>query len=368
MTTVANRILHVARGLQRGSDLPLITGGTCVIGASPALCSVVLRDKDVAPRHCALTLDARGRVTCTALDDAVWVGQRELRPGASMVMPDFLPLCCGQATLLVGPRGSDWSFAMRAAATAPGLRQRVEVQLQRMRSSNPPAFAALLLGFLLVAAGSVWGTVNYLTVPLRTPADNMARLQRWLQSVAPHDSELQLIANDNGERLTVSGYVPTTRQRETLAAAIAQRADAPGSEVVSVEQLLSSVTAISQRQGVACTPVYRGAGRIGCSLEIGDAVTAEKLRAASSNVAGLRELSLQIAAPRLAAQVPKRTAGSRQYSVVMSNKRGSRLIGPAGERYSEGDSFDGMTIRRILFDHVVLQRDNDEVVLILATM
>jgi hypothetical protein len=372
MNAVASRSLHVARGLQRGSDLPLTAGSTCVIGASPALCTVVLRDKDVAPRHCSLTLDARGHMTCTALDASVRVGQRELPPGASMAMPDFLPLCCGQATLLVGPTGSDWSFSMIAAESAPGLRQRAETLLQGVRASNPPAFAALLLASLLIAAGSVWGAVNLLIAPLRMPADNMARAQRWLQSIAPSGSELRLIADENSERWIVSGYVPTARQRDALAAMISRQPDAPRAEVFAVEQLLASLTRLAQREGVACAAVYHGAGRVGCSNEISDAA-AGKLRTVSNRVEGLRDLSLQVAAPKAALQAvakvaPQRTAGGRKFSVLMSNKRGNRLIGPAGEGYREGDTFDGMTIRRIMFDQVVFQRDNDEVVLYLAQL
>jgi hypothetical protein len=377
MTTVASRILHVARGLRRGSDLSLVAGGTCVIGASPTLCAVVLQDKDVAARHCALTLDARGHVICTALDAAVQVGRRELPPGASMVMPDFLPLRCGQATLLVGPEGSDWSFSMIAAESAPGLRQRVADQMQRVRASNPSAFAALLLGSLAVAAGSVWGAVSYLAAPQRMPADNMARAQRWLQSIAPAGSELQLITDDKSPGWVVAGYVPTTQQRDALATAIERQRDAPRTEVVAVDELLASLTRLAKRQGVACIAVYYGTGRAGCSDQIRDAAAADKLRDASTRVAGLRELSLQVAAPKSApratqkavvAKASQRAAGGRQYSVLMSNKRGNRLIGPAGEGYSEGDTFDGMTIRKIMFDQVVFQRDQREVVLQLAQL
>jgi hypothetical protein len=369
MNAVANRTLHVARGLQRGSDLPLIAGSGCVIGSSAALCSVVLRDKDVAVRHCALTLDARGHVTCTALDAAVWVGQRELPPGASMVMPDFLPLRCGQATLLVGPEGSDWSFSMIAAESAPGLRQRAETLLQGVRASNPPAFAALLLCSLLITAGSVWGAVNLLIAPLRMPADDIARAQRWLQSIAPGGSELQLIADDDSERWVVAGYVPTSPQRDTLLAAVQRQPGALRAEVFAVDQLMASLARAARREGVACNAVYLGAGRVACGNDIGEPLAA-KLRAASGRVEGLRELSLQIEAPQavVAKAVPKRTAGDRKFSVVMSNKRGNRLIGPAGEGYREGDTFDGMTIRKIMFDQVVFERGNGEVVLHLAQL
>jgi len=369
MNPVVSRTIHFARGLKRDGDVPLVVGRSCVIGASPALCTVVLRDEDVAPRHCALTLDARGHVSCTALDASVWIGRRELPPGASVVMPDFLPLRCGQATLLVGPQGSDWSFSTRAAARAPGLQQRAQTGLQHVRASNPAAFAALLLGALAVTAGSVWGAVAYLAAPLRMSVDNIARVQQWLQSIAPSGSELQLIADERSQRLVVSGYVPTTRQRDALVGNLARQPDALRSEVVAVEQLLAALSSAAQREGVACEPFYRGAGRAACSNQIADVAAADRLRTASVRVEGLRELSLQVAAPKPAvAQAPKRAAGARKYSVLMSNKRGNRLIGPGGEGYSEGDTFDGMTIRKIMLDQVVFQRDQDEVVLHLAQL
>jgi hypothetical protein len=364
MNAVASRTLHVAQGLQRGSDLPLIAGSTCVIGASPALCTVVLGDKGVAPRHCALTLDARGHVTCTALDAPVRVGQRELPPGASMAMPDFLPLCCGQATLLVGPPGSDWSFSMFAAERAPGLGQRADAALQRVRTSNPAAFAALLLSSLAVAAGSVWGAVSYLAPPARMSADNLVRAQRWLQSIAPSGSELQLVADQHGERWVVSGYVLTSGQQEALAAAVGRRTDAPRAEVVSVEQMLAAVDQLARREGLACAAVYRGAGRADCGQPIADASAADRLRASSSQVAGLRELSLQVAAPKRAA-VQRVAVVQRKFSVVMS-KRGNWLIDATGQRYGEGDAFDGMTIRKITLDQVHFERDRGEVVLRVA--
>jgi hypothetical protein len=370
MIAVTGRTLHFAQGQQRGMDVPLIAGSACVIGSSATLCTVVLRDEDVAPRHCALTLDSRGHVTCTALDAAVWVGQRKLPAGASMVMPDFLPLCCGRATLLVGPPGSDWSFSMIAAARAPGLRQRAGARLQRVRASNPAVFGVLLLGSLCIAAGSVWGAVSYLTMPLRMPADNIARAQRWLQTIAPSGSELQLIADDDSERWVVAGYVQTSQQRDAVAATVGRQPGALRAEVFAVDQLMASLARVARREGVACNAAYLGAGRVACGNEISDAL-AGKLRAASGRVEGLRELSLQVEAPQAVAAVAKaskRTAGARKFSVLMSNKRGNRLIGPAGEGYSEGDAFDGMTIRKIMFDQVLFQRGGDEVVLHLAQL
>ncbi len=366
MNLLARRNLHVARGVRRGAELALAAGGTCVIGAASA-CDLVLRDEGVAQRHCALTLDARGRVTCTALDASVWVGQRQLPPGATMAMPDFLPLRCGRVTLLIGPEGSDWSFSTVAAESSPGMWERTAAGLQRVSSASPAAFAALLLGSTLLVGGSVWATVSWLTAPQRWTEDNVAGAQRWLLSVSPRGSELQLVLDDSLQQpLVVTGYVSTERQREALLNVMPNRGAAPRAEVVSVEQMLAALAQVARRQGLACEAAYHGAGRVACNNEIADEAAAERLRiAASSEVAGLRELALAVTPPP---PVQRAAAGSRPYSVLMSNLRGNQLIGPGGRRWSEGDAFDGMTIRRILFDQVVFERDRGEVVLALGQL
>jgi hypothetical protein len=185
-----------------------------------------------------------------------------------------------------------------------------------------------------------------------------------------------------GQRLVVSGYVPTNYQRELLVATVAEQAEAPRSEVYSVEQLLASVVRMAQLEGLACVAAYGGAGRVSCTNDIDKPQAADRLRAASAQVAGLRELSLQVSAPPTvapnSAMVPaagtspvsqgaKGVAVGRKFSIFMS-KRGKHLIGPAGERYSEGDVFEGLTIRSIALDHVVFERDQQQYVFYVAQM
>ncbi len=375
MTTNAARTLHLAQGLQSGVDVPLAVGEACVIGSSPEHCTVALLDDGVAGRHCALTADAQGRVRCTAFDAAVHIGERELPPGESMLLADFAPLRCGAATLLVGPPGCDWSVSTAAAARAPGLWQRASASLRRARASHPVALVAVLLASTGLLAGSVWGAVSLLASTPRLSVDNLARAQQWLKTVSPAGSELQLIADETRQRLVVSGYVPTNYQRELLAATLADQADAPRSEVYSVEQLLASVVRMAQLEGLACVVTYRGLGRASCTNEIADAAAADRLRASSAQVAGLRDLSLQVAAaPAGAAPAAPVVASDRKgisigrkFSILMS-KRGKHVIGPAGEHYGEGDVFDGLTIRSIALDHVVFERDQHEYVFYVAQM
>ncbi len=308
------RILHVARGADRGAEWPLSAGRMCVIGTHPS-CDVVLRDEGVAPRHCALTLNARARVTCTALEAAVRVGRRELPPGASMGMPDFLPLRCGQATLLVGHAGADWSYSLRAATSAPSLIDRAGDRLQRVRAAQPTAFAALVCISTLLVAGSVWGAVSWLTAPSGPAPVALSQTQRWLMSVAPRGSELRLVFDETRQRLVVTGSVQTEQEREQLEQAVRrQRADL-ASEVVARER----------------TP------------------------ARSPAVAGMGERALPEQPPR-------------RFAVIMSNLRGNQIVGPGGERWREGDEFEGMMVRSIRFDHVVFERDRSPVVLYLPQL
>jgi hypothetical protein len=295
-----------------------------------------------------------------------------------MAMPDFLPLRCGRATLLIGPEGSDWSYSARAAVRSPGLLRRAGVVAQRARRARPTAFAILSVASSLLVAGSVWAAVSWLALPSRNALDELARAQRWLIAVAPPGSELQLIGDESRGRLVVTGWVPTERQRADLAAAVARRGDAMLLEAVAVDRLLASIARAAQQQGLRCDASYRGSGRVSCREPVGDAADAERLRAASAQVAGLRDLTLPVA-ERVMAVVDKAlappprssaAAGARKFSVLMSNKRGNRLIGPGGERLREGDSFDGMTIRTIRLDEVVFERERDrgEVVLYLAQL
>lgn len=382
MNSANARTLHFAQGLQRGVDVPLEAGSVCVVGSSPEACTLVLFDDGVAARHCALTLDGDGRINCTAFDAPVRVGERELKAGESMTLPDLVPLRCGDAMLLVGPEGSDWLRPVAAgSAERSGLWARGANALRNARATHPAMTLAVLLGCGGLLAGSVWGTVSYINAPLRLSVDNVARAQQWLKSVAPAGSELQLIADESRQRLVVSGYVPTNYQRELLVATIAEQADAPRSEVYSVEQMMASVVRMAQLEGLACVAAYGGAGRVSCTNDIANAQAADRLRAASAQVSGLRELSLQVNAPQPVTASnevipvapnargggPKGVSIGRKFSIFIS-KRGKYIVGPAGEKFKEGDVFEGLTIRSIELDRVVFERDAEEYVFYVAQM
>jgi hypothetical protein len=329
VAAAVHRVMHVAEGTSCDADLPLGVQRTWVIGTSADLCDVVLSNEGVVRRHCVLATDARGHVSCTALEAAVWIGQRRLAPGASVAMPDFLPLRCGEATLLVGPEGSDWRYSVIAAARAPRPGQRGLLALRRVRRASPNAFAAMVMGSLLLLAGSVWGAASWLAATPSLPLDDSARADRWLRSVAPEGSELKLIADEAHQRWVVSGFVGDARDRDMLEAVASRLREAPRVEVMFGE----AAAAARSRAPTVKAPVPRAAA----------AAVSSKARLASGP-----------------------TKGDRKYSVLMSNKRGSTLIGPTGRRWAEGDRFRDMTIRRIALDYVEFERDREPVVLWLA--
>jgi type II secretory pathway component PulC len=140
------------------------------------------------------------------------------------------------------------------------------------------------------------------------------------------------------------------------------------------------VVRMAQLEGVACVAAYGGAGRVSCTNDISNPAAADRLRSAAAQVAGLRELFLQVSAatpapPDAAVPVannargggPKGVAIGRKFSILIS-KRGKHVIGPAGEKYGEGDVFDGLAIRSIALDHVVFERDGAEYVFYVAQM
>lgn len=362
-----SRVLHVARGVRRGADLALPPAGRCVVGASTAICDVALADDGVAPCHFALSIDGSGRVVCTALDAPLSIGRRELAPGASMVLPDFLPLRCGRCTLLLGPPESDWSFALRAAASASGLAERADGAIDDVRRAGPWALASLVLGSALLVTGSVWATVRWLGAP-EPLSDALASTQRWLLATAPRDGEIEVILDESRKRLVVAGYVRTEAERAALAAAVARRPGPVESEVVSAEALVASVARTARQQGLACEAQYRGAGRVACANPLREATAAQQLReVASARVEGLSELMLSVVEVPPAAPAA-RPAATRRYAVLMSNRRGNALVGPDGRRWAEGDLFDGMRILRIGLDEVAFERDQREHVVALGAL
>lgn len=354
-----NKQLRILKGLHHGASIEIGPQERHLIG-SDAQCSVVMSDPGLAPRHCVIGSDDYG-MTCRALDGAVSIDGDTLAPGETRSLEDFAIIQCGGATLSVGPVAGDWSPATRALqAQEKGPRSAMRF-LQRL---NPYAlFAVVMLSigaFITVAYASLAASDDELVT------NRVEAARRWLKSTAPSGSELTVGVDDpGGSPLLLSGYVLSAGQVKALVKAGKSFDDDMRVQVHAVEDLLAGAIRIAQLARLDCDPTYRGAGRVSCRKPVPNDTAAVRLRSLARDVPGLRVLDVDIDAPvalaSAARQVEAEPPGepprlTRKFSVFMfRNQR--MLIGPYGERYREGEQFEGLTIDRIELDKVIFARD-----------
>jgi Inner membrane component of T3SS, cytoplasmic domain len=381
--TVTPKSLRIVRGLQQGVEVVLAPGSACVVGSQPQGCGVVLLDENVAARHFVLMSDGLGQVICTARDAPVRIDTRDLQPGESLVLADNQAVACGEAVLQIGPVGAGVPSLLTAAAAKPAAqraRERAAAALHRARVMHPVMLVLVLATAASLVVSAAYATVSMLASPRRLSIDDLGGAQQWLKGIAPAGSELQMVADEARQRLVVTGYVPTNYQRELVAASMSETGNPPHNEVVSVEQMMASLARMAQLEGVPCVATYRGTGRVGCTNEIVGADEAARLRTAAQQVKGLRDLQLQVAAPAgpapaaaassvpLVAEAPKPPVSlSKKFSVFMT-KKGSYLVGPAGERYAEGDMFQGLMVKKIELDRVLFEHEQREYAMYVTQM
>lgn len=354
-----NKQLRILKGLHHGAIIEIGPHERHLIG-SDAECSVVMSDPGLAPRHCVIGSDDYG-MTCRALDGAVSIDGRELAPGETRSLEDFAIIQCGGATLSVGPVAGDWSPATRALQAQENGPRSAMRYLQRL---NPYAlFTVVMLSigaFITVAYATLSASDDELVT------NRVEAARRWLTGTVPSGSELTVgVDNPGGSTLLLSGYVLSAAQAKTLAKASKSFDDDMRVEVHAVEDLLAGATRIAQLARVDCDPTYRGAGRVSCRKPVANDTAAVRLRSLARDVPGLRVLNVDIDAPpvALAATSPQVEPPSgepprltRKFAVFMfRNQR--MLIGPYGERYREGEQFEGLTIDRIELDKVIFARD-----------
>lgn len=367
-----NRQLRILKGLHHGAAMELAVREQHLIG-SDAQCAVVMCDSGIAPRHCVIGADDYG-MTCRALGGPVTIDGRQIKPGETRSLEDFAILQCGAATMSVGPAEGDWSIATRAMhAQANGPRSAMR-SLQRL---NPYAlFAVMMLGIAAVI-GVAYATLSSGEAELVTSRVDAAR--RWLRDVAPPGSELTVGVDSAGRGLLLAGYVLSSRQVQALYKASKSLRGGMRLDVHAVEDMLAGASRTAQLAGVECDPTYKGAGRIACRKRVANDTVAVRLRGLARDVPGLRLLDVDVEAPPPPAVVvasapvepPPPTAGpprlTQKFAVLMFRKE-RLLIGPYGERYREGDEFDGFTIERIEFDKVIFARDGRRFSFYLATL
>ncbi len=356
-----SRQLRILSGVHRGADLALNDQERCLVGSAPQ-CSVVLFDSQVAPRHCLVQIDDFG-LTCRALDAPMTVGERKIAAGEVASLGDFVPVRCGEAAFAVGPQNGDWTIAERALQPPKAKLQAV----RSLRQLNPYALFAMVLLGILGVIGLAYATLSEPTFELT--ANRIEEARAWLKRVAPSGSELAIGASTTSrEELLLTGYVPTRQQADGLLSASRASGFAPRLEIYSVEEMLESVQRMSRLAQVECEPQYQGSGQFACATAVSSEAIAGKLRVLAHDVPGLRALQVSVVPPppaavaaapvaTLPAEQPARL--TQKFSVLMfRNKR--YLIGPWGERYTEGEQFDGFTINRIALDKIQFERDGRE--------
>lgn len=347
--------IRIIRGVHRGAESLLGQDGRCLIGSDPS-CSVVLYDSGVAARHCVIAADAYG-ITCRALDAAIVVDGRTVPSGEAVSLTDFQILQCGSAALAIGPVESEWP-QMEAVAIARRV-SAVEA-VRSLKRLNPYALFATMLAGLTCVLGLAYAALSSGDVEL-TPA-RVTAARQWLQGIAPAGSELQIgVENSRGQGLLLSGYVPLDKQVAFLTDAARNSSFKPRVDVYSTDQMVASLSRLTQLAAIPCTPAYRSGGQMVCTNEVANEELATRLRMIARDVPGLTALDLQVAprpvpvaAPPVVEVLPARI--TQKFAVVMS-RRGRYLLGRYGKKYTEGQQFDGFVIQKIGLDQVVFERD-----------
>ncbi|MCC5811362.1 MAG: hypothetical protein JJU06_13410 [Ectothiorhodospiraceae bacterium] len=373
-TQTAARQARILGGLHAGARFELGERQSYVIGSDPS-CNVVLCDPEVAAEHCVLTTTDEG-ILCRAVRAPVFIDQMELAPGQSAPVADFQRIRCGKGLLAVGPDMDPWpdldaqpESSTETADSALPARWLNQAR-QWWNRQERPTVHVLAVGMGVVALGIAGLTYAAFSSRPDDPAARMAAASQWLDAVSPAGSELEIAADAQG-RFTISGYIPSSYQRELLAAAAGASDFHPRLEIYAVDQMLSSLTRLAQLEGIPCTPEYAGAGKAICTSNIPTDQDAWQLLSMVSQIPGLEDLTLSVAPepepiagppaapPRIEPVPPEPGTLTRKFSVfITENDR--YLFGEYMDRYEEGDMFNGFLIKRIEMDRVTFKRDGYE--------
>ncbi len=368
------RQARVLGGLHTGARIDLGNRQSHTIGSDPS-CNVVLCDPGVAAEHCVLSVTGDG-VLCRAVRAPVFIGEMELAPGQSARVADFQRIRCGEGLLAVGPDSDPWPDpdtlpesgveTLDATLTARWLNQ----VRQWWSRQERPTVHVLAVGMGVVALGIASLTYAALSSRPEDPAARMAAANQWLDAVSPAGSELEIAADEQG-RFTISGYIPSSYQRELLAAAAGASDFHPRLEIYAVDQMLSSLTRLAQLEGIPCRPEYAGTGKAVCTSNIPTEQDAWQLLSMVAQIPGLEDLALSVAPeperpleppeapPRLEPVPPETGTITRKFSVFITEDT-RYLVGEYMDRYEEGDVFNGFLIKRIEMDRVTFKRDGYE--------
>jgi len=376
--------VHVLLGLHSGAQVEIDDGSALTIGSDPS-CDIVLVDAGVAPKHMLLSVDQYG-ASCRALAAPIKLADRTLLPGQLSGVEDFRPIRCGDAVLGVSDTdapAAGWDQWRAAQPLAPHADAPASLNLNGLRRVNPYAlFVSVLLGIAGVI-GLAYATLSRSDETQRPGM--MTAAQEWLRGIAPPRSELQM-SRENSGQLVVSGYVTRSAQRDVLLEAMARSTYNPRAEVYAADQMQSSLLRLAQLQGLSCVPQYMDGGRMACTNPLPGEAVATKLKLLAKEIPGITALDTRLnsqAAPSVATGAPLGQQATGQlvqtaatsdppsiepptsatiktkFSVFMF-RDGRYLVDPSGQRYTEGQEFDGFTIGHIGVDEVVFKRDGRE--------
>jgi hypothetical protein len=376
--------VHILLGLHSGAQVEIDDGSALTVGSDPS-CDIVLGDAGVAPKHMLLSVDQYG-ASCRALAAPINLADRTLLPGQLSAVDDFRPIRCGDAVLGVSDTdapAAGWDQWHAAQRLVPPADATAALNLNGLRRVNPYAlFVSVVLGIAGVI-GLAYATLSRTDEAVRP--GRMAAAQEWLRGVAPPRSELQ-IGRENSGQMVVSGYVTRSAQRDALLEAVSRSAYNPRVEVYAADQMQSSLLRLAQLQGLSCIPQYMDGGRVACTNPLPSEVVATKLKLLAKEIPGVTALDTRLSSQTIqsAATTPSLAQASGQlvqtgttfsdaaqigpptsakittkFSVFMF-RNGRYLVDTSGQRYTEGQEFDGFTIGHIGVDEVTFKRDGRE--------
>jgi hypothetical protein len=142
---------------------------------------------------------------------------------------------------------------------------------------------------------------------------------------------------------------------------------APRVEVYAIDEMTSSMERLLRLADLACELRYQGSGQFLCAEAVPSDSVAMRLRTVARDVPGLRALHVSVVPPPMVAAAPPPApvveSGpvrlTQKFSVFMWRNQ-KYLIGQFGERYREGEDFDGFKIARIDVAKIKFEREGKE--------
>ena len=396
------KILRILSGFNQCAEVPVPPGISLVVGRHSD-CAVILADSGIAERHCRIVLEqknqnAASEVLCTAIDANIQVSGRTLQPGETMRVPDYAVIQCGSIFFALGDRSCNWQQLEESLEEKPSsiqgvIRYRWRQLIQRVHMM--PTRQRRAYGAVLVSGALVMVAFILAALPARLDVNSQAYLdeaKRWLKSVAPPGSELTITRMQDGQ-LLLSGYIATSYQNETLTLEAKNSQYQPRLEVYAVEQMVASLSRLTNLGNLPCIANYLSAGRLGCNNDIPDKRQATHLQTLAQQIPGVKALELRSPVESVVAEsdnkkkpgfdvanamdtkpeVPKQAAApgfpefKRKLGVFIS-KQESYVVDARGFKFREGDVIDGYTITSINLDQIQLAYGDQRFALQIAMM